>query len=696
MAGTGAIVKGGEALARGGGAMAQALGKALATGPGLQTVSAATGAGAAGVTREEGGGAGAQLAAGLAGAIAPGAATAPFRRVATVEGRQVADAARKANDAGYVIPPADLTPGIITEALSGVSGKIKTAQQASARNQQVTNSLIRKNLGIPEGQPLTVDTLNAIRAKASQAYGQVASAGIVTPSAKYTQALDDAVAPFTSQANSFPGMKVPGVVADIQSLKSPQFDAGDALNTIRVLRNSADTAYRSGDAMVGKAYRNGAGALEQALEDHLAGMGAPANDILKNFRHARQTIAKTYTVEAALNPTKGDVSAPKLAAALTKGKPLSGEMRTVAEMGQGFPKAAQALAEAPKQVSVLDAVGSATAALSTGNPLYLAAYAARPLARGALLSGPMQSAAVKRAGTAMQPMPPGAAAIAVGATTRPPQPTASDIMNTETVDDAIGAAMGATGTPAAGARPASAFTGTMRPDGTYMVNGDPDDIRARLREANLYGLPANGGMLVGRSNAAAAEQLFRAPDPAPEPEPEPVPAEPSALDLAAHQAAASPQNERRGPTSRQFDAGNFRMGHAVLSGVSLSIEHPEGSTRRGVDQDGNAWENDVPVHRGYVRGTRDSDGGKLAALVNPGTPADYRGPVFVIDQKNPRTGAFDQHIAVFGAKDEKEASEMYQAGFPAGWEGMGGMSKLPLTAFKSWAKSDQRKGSLSE
>lgn len=72
MAGAGGFVGAGKALAKTGGAVAQSVGKQLAAGPGLQVASAAAGSGAAGATREGGGGTGAQLAAGLVGGLTPG------------------------------------------------------------------------------------------------------------------------------------------------------------------------------------------------------------------------------------------------------------------------------------------------------------------------------------------------------------------------------------------------------------------------------------------------------------------------------------------------------------------------------------------------------------------------------------------------------------------------------------------------
>ena len=76
MAGAGGMVGLGRGMARAGNALVKRIGEVLATAPGLQVTSGATGSGAASVVREEGGGPGAQLAAGLAGASVPALAAA--------------------------------------------------------------------------------------------------------------------------------------------------------------------------------------------------------------------------------------------------------------------------------------------------------------------------------------------------------------------------------------------------------------------------------------------------------------------------------------------------------------------------------------------------------------------------------------------------------------------------------------------
>ena len=415
VAGTGGIAGLGRLLLKGASGVAQAVGKGLSAETGLQTASAAAGAGASGATREGGGSEGAQLAAGLVGALAPGVVSPS--RVPTAGGAQMRAAAQKANEVGYVIPPADVSPGLMTEALGGIGGKIKLQQTAAARNQTLSDKLARRAVGLGDDAELSLDSLEAVRRSAAAAYEPVAASGTVTPGKRYEAALDRAMAPFRSQSKSFPGTREPQVVADLQALRSPQFDAGDAMTMIRAMRESADRSYRAGENMAGKAYRQGAAALEDALEGHLQSMGQPAADILQGFRDARQLIAKTYSVQSALGPN-GSVNAVKLGANLAKGRPLSGELRTVAEFGQAFPKSAQMLKEPPGSTSVLDWATAMGSTAASGNPAYMLSLGARPLARRLMLSDRVQRNAVKNAGTEVQRIPDSAGAIAAGAAVR--------------------------------------------------------------------------------------------------------------------------------------------------------------------------------------------------------------------------------------------------------------------------------------
>lgn len=322
---------------------------------------------------------------------------------AQAQNAQRVAAAQAAAKAGYVIPPEDLGGGAITKAVSGLSGKIKTAQEASARNQPITNALVKQELGLAADAPVDIGVLNGIRQQAGQAYEAVSNTGTIAPKQTYADALDKIVAPFKKAAQGFPGAKPNPIIAEIDALRSPQFDAASAVAKIKELRSSADTAYAQGNKELGKALKDGAQALEGAIDDHLTTIGAPA-DLLDNFRSARQLIAKTYTAQKALNPQTGDFNAQVLAKELGKGRPLSGNIKTAAEAASSFPKATQALKETPKSLSPLDfAAAGGMLAGTGGNPLAAAGLLARPGLRSALLSGPVQRNALANAGKVAGP-----------------------------------------------------------------------------------------------------------------------------------------------------------------------------------------------------------------------------------------------------------------------------------------------------
>jgi hypothetical protein len=296
-----------------------------------------------------------------------------------------------ARQAGYVIPPTQAKPTLGNRLLEGFSGKLTTAQNASARNQAVTNAKAATAIGLPADTKLTPDVLKTVRDQAGQAYDALGQVGSITPGATYDKALDSIAAPFIKAQSSFPGAKTSPVVDLVESLRTPSFDAAAAIEKIKQLRTASDDAFRTGNTDIARASRSAAKALEDAIEGHLQQSGN--TQLLSQFRDARQLIAKTYSVEKALNPATGTVDAKALASQLKRGKPLSGDLKESAEFAARFPKAAQpieGMGSLP-QTSPLDWALGAGMSASTANPLLLASVMARPAARSLTLSPLVQN-----------------------------------------------------------------------------------------------------------------------------------------------------------------------------------------------------------------------------------------------------------------------------------------------------------------
>ena len=335
---------------------------------------------------------------GVVGAVMPGALQLAGK-AGTATGRlmrgpeqspELAAAVQAAQGAGYVIPPTQAKASLGNRLIEGMAGKISTAQNASARNQGVTNKLAAEALGLPADAKLTPDLLQEVRTQAGRSYARLGSTGVITPGEAYGKALDKIAEPFKLTAEAFPGAAPSPVLSLVESLRSPAFASASAVEKIKQLRTLADDSFRTGNTDVGRAAKSAAGALEDAVESHLQTIGAP--ELLKEFRDARQLIAKTYTVEKALNPASGSVDARKLAAQLNKGKPLSGDLLTAAKFAAQFPKASQAvegMGSLP-QTSPLDWAMGGSLSAATANPLGMLGVVARPAARSAALSGPVQ------------------------------------------------------------------------------------------------------------------------------------------------------------------------------------------------------------------------------------------------------------------------------------------------------------------
>jgi len=288
---------------------------------------------------------------------------------------EVTAAINAAREAGYVIPPTQANPTLMNRILEGTAGKLTTAQNASARNQEVTNKLAAKSLGLPEDAVITTEVLDSIRKTAGEAYDALASLPVKKGSKADT-------------------------LMNVQEVA--KIDPAKMVYDLRVARNDSNAYYknyaRTADPEALTKARNlkaEASRIEDALENYAKALGY--NDLVPELRNARQLIAKTYTVESALNQTTGSISAQKLASDLNKGKPLSEGLKQAAEFAQRFPKAARTpeqMGSLP-QFSPLDVTAGAGLSAILQDPMALATIGVRPVARSLALSPLVQNRLAK-------------------------------------------------------------------------------------------------------------------------------------------------------------------------------------------------------------------------------------------------------------------------------------------------------------
>lgn len=242
--------------------------------------------------------------------------------------------------AGYVVPPSTTNPTTTNKMLESLGGKIATAQDARVVNDNVTNQLARKALGLADDEPITPELLRDIRSTASEANEHIRTTGKIVTDDIFENGISDVLAKYRSAS----GVSKKLANTDLKELGESfekEFDSSDAVDAIQVLRDRASSAFSKGEPELGRGYRAMSKVIEDQVERHLKSIGQSGQDILKQFRDGRQLIAKTFSVEEALNPSTGSVSALKLASQLKNDVPLSGPLKTAAKFGQAFPSAAR-------------------------------------------------------------------------------------------------------------------------------------------------------------------------------------------------------------------------------------------------------------------------------------------------------------------------------------------------------------------
>ena len=326
--------------------------------------------GAAGQTTEEltgsklAGAAVSMLTPAAVGAVRTGGASI----LEPVRGKTLKDAAQ----AGYVVPPSVSKPTFATNRIESVAGKAAVSQAAAVRNQAVTNTLATKAIGLPEGTPLTKETIQTVRDKAGAVY----------------DAIDQLEPPKSMEwFPRFHDRKLG------EQLKQARADATGSYKSY-AMKPDPETLKQA------KLFDALADSLENDIDRIAKASRQP--ELMTQLRDARQLYAKTHDVERALIPGTGDVSASAIGSILKK-KHVTGELKTIGEFAKAFPRESRNAVTVPSpSVSGTDAMASALLGTAgygaAGGPAGMVAGALpllRSPARSLALSAPVQNRLIR-------------------------------------------------------------------------------------------------------------------------------------------------------------------------------------------------------------------------------------------------------------------------------------------------------------
>lgn len=261
--------------------------------------------------------------------------------------RATADATLKqVQDSGFSVPRSLYDPSFTSNRLESLGGKAATLQEASARNQELSNSFARKALNLPDDASLSMSAVDTVRKAAYKPYEEISEISI-------------------------------GAKNALKELKQARADAKGWFNAY-------NRSARPDDLAKAQEYQQIADIAEQVIDDYAIRAGKP--ELLPALAEARKTIAKTYTVERAMNKATGDINPRVLGRLYDKGFPLSDGLDDIGRFAAAYDKAAQpANQSAGAGISALEPMAAGIygtiGQVSTGNPTGLLA-AGIPLLRG--------------------------------------------------------------------------------------------------------------------------------------------------------------------------------------------------------------------------------------------------------------------------------------------------------------------------
>lgn len=317
---------------------------------------------------------------------------------------QAQQATKSAQEAGFLAPITKANPSLLNEVISDIAGAAGDKKSA-LKNQQTTNLKSKRALGIPEEEPLNSQTFNEYREKNAQAYSRLRENN--TPFAlddEFKSKIIDLDKSMRSIKDTYPELYQGGEIERLRgSLLEPKNPAhpgkltpGTVIDITRNLRDQATAVLKnpnasSAEVATALAKRGASEALEGLLERHLEKSGD--KKLLTEFQEARKNIAASHDVETATNLTTGDVDATVLRRLLDKGRPLSGELKEIAEASRALPTVVRNTERLTPGGGVhAGDIGVATLLSHIAHsPKYLASVMARPAAASLASSKMMQA-----------------------------------------------------------------------------------------------------------------------------------------------------------------------------------------------------------------------------------------------------------------------------------------------------------------
>lgn len=150
--------------------------------------------------------------------------------------------------------------------------------------------------------------------------------------------------------------------------------------------------------------------------------------------------------------------------------------------------------------------------------------------------------------------------------------------------------------------------------------------------------------------------------------------------------ADNPGSEESSKRATLVKTGYLLENCTQFQGIPIAVEHGVGSVRKGVSREGHRWKTIMQHPYGYIEGTKGADGEEVDVYVGPEETA---GKAYVIHQKEPDTGKFDEDKVMLGFNSKREAKEAFLAHYDTP-DYLGPISEVPMDRFKELVSSKRK------
>ena len=252
---------------------------------------------------------------------------------------------------GFVVAPHTVERG--SDMISSIGGKAAMQQTAAKKNQAVWQRMAAEDLGLVDPKtgrgiavPIYDETLENVRQRAAAPYERIKEMQ-KTAKARLDSLRSDLQK--LSGGDPMQAKVLDGNFSEAQNNLALRAAADvDQLKLTRAKAYDAFRAWRGGDPAAYTKWRDEI-ARANALEDTIDAAAQQIGDknLLKELRQARRLIAKTYTVQEAINPTSGMVDPVVIGRMRDARVPLDGKLKLIGDAQLVFNKEAVEAARVP-------------------------------------------------------------------------------------------------------------------------------------------------------------------------------------------------------------------------------------------------------------------------------------------------------------------------------------------------------------